>query len=125
MKTLAEALEVDAELVLEHFDLPISFHRCLVPITGGVMTALMLSHALWITQTLPTEAKGWFACSGDQWTEYTGLSRWEQESARRTLRRLGFLLECRKGMPARIWSRVEPSIIFEALSSHAAITVHG
>ena len=42
---------ITAELLLEVFDLPVSFHRCLVPITGGVTAALMLSQAIWTTQT--------------------------------------------------------------------------
>ena len=79
------------ELLLQVFDLPVSFHRCLVPITGGVTSALMLSQAIWISQGVEQSAQGWFARSQDQWTEETGLSRWEQETARRALRGAGFL----------------------------------
>ena len=46
-----------AELLLDVFDLPISFHRCLVPVSGGVTSALMLSQAIWTAQAVdPTEA---------------------------------------------------------------------
>ena len=36
MNTRIENHGITTELLLEIFDIPISFHRCLVPITGGV-----------------------------------------------------------------------------------------
>ena len=57
---------ITAELLLEVFDLPVSFHRCLVPITGGVTLALMLSQAIWTTQAIERAANGWVSMSQDQ-----------------------------------------------------------
>jgi len=57
------ASNITTELLLEVFDLPVSFHRCLVPITGGVTAALMLSQAIWTTQEIDHTANGWFAKS--------------------------------------------------------------
>jgi len=111
---------ITAELLLEVFDLPVSFHRCLVPITGGVTAALMLSQAIWTTQTIEPSAKGWFSRSQEQWTDETGLSRWEQETARRGLRGAGFLEERRVGMPAKLWFRVRPEAVWRALQAHSA-----
>ena len=110
---------ITPELLLQVFDLPVSFHRCLVPITGGVVPALMLSQAIWISQTDDLCADGWFARSQDQWTEETGLSRWEQETARRALRGAGFLEERRIGMPAKLWYRVRAESVWQALRLHA------
>ena len=110
---------ITTELLLQVFDLPVSFHRCLVPITGGVTAALMLSQAIWTAQTLDPTAEGWFIRSQDQWTEETGLSRWEQETARRSLRRAGLLQERRVGMPAKLWFRVCPEVIWCALQTSA------
>jgi hypothetical protein len=98
----------------------VSFHRCLVPITGGITAALLLSQAIWATQELDTEANGWFVMSQEAWTEATGLSRWEQETARRALRSAGFLEEQRVGMPAKLWYRVRPDHVWHALRDHAA-----
>ena len=109
---------ITAELLLEVFDLPVSFHRCLVPITGGVTAALMLSQAIWITQAIDRSANGWFCRSRDEWTEETGLTRWEQETARRALRSFGFLEERRIGMPAKLWFRVRPELVWCALQRH-------
>jgi hypothetical protein len=111
---------ITAQLLLDIFDLPVSFHRCLVPVTGGVTAALMLSQAIWTTQALEDSADGWFTRSQDQWREETGLSRWEQETARRALRSAGFLEERRDGMPAKLWYRVRPEAVWRALQVYAS-----
>lgn len=110
---------ITPELLLEVFDLPVTFHRCLVPITGGVTAALMLSQAIWTAQTIEGNSDGWFSKSRDQWTEETGLSRWEQETARRALRTAGFLEERRIGVPAKLWFRVRPEPVWRALQARA------
>ena len=110
---------ITPELLLEVFDLPVTFHRCLVPITGGVTAALMLSQAIWTAQTIEGNGDGWFSKSRDQWTAETGLSRWEQETARRALRTAGFLEERRIGVPAKLWFRVRPVAVWRALQARA------
>ncbi len=120
MNARVESRGITADLLLEVFDIPVSFHRCLVPIAGGVTPALMLSQAIWTTETLEPTAGGWFIRSQEQWTQETGLSRWEQETARRALRRAGLLEERRLGMPARLWFRVCPEVIWRALQASAA-----
>jgi hypothetical protein len=114
-----ESLGITPQLLLEVFDIPVSFHRCLVPITGGVTSALMLSQAIWTSQSLEPAADGWFLRSQEQWTQETGLSRWEQETARRALRRSGLLEERRVGMPAKLWFRVRADAVWRALQAHA------
>ena len=110
---------ITAELLLDVFDLPVSFHRCLVPITGGVTAALMLSQAIWTSQSIEPAAKGWFSKSQDQWSDETGLTRWEQETARRALRGAGFLEERLVGMPAKLWFRVRPEAVWRAMQAHS------
>ena len=110
---------ITTDLLLEVFDIPVSFHRCLVPVTGGITSALMLSQAIWTTHALEPAAEGWFMRSQEEWTEETGLSRWEQETARRALRRAGLLEERRFGMPARLWFRVRAEAVWRALQLSA------
>jgi hypothetical protein len=108
---------ISDELLLAVFDMPVTFHRCLVPVAGGVTGALMLSQAIWLTETLEGASDGWFMCSQEQWTQETGLTRWEQETARRALRRAGLLVERRLGMPAKLWFRVCPGAVMRALQA--------
>jgi hypothetical protein len=103
------------QLLLQLLDLPVSFHRCLVPITGSITAALMLSQAIWTTQENELEMGAWFTKSRDEWTNETGLSRWEQQSARKALRTAGFIEEQRLGTPAKLWYRVRADRIWCAL----------
>lgn len=102
-------------LVLEVFDLPITFHRCLVGVTGSVTAALLLSQAMAWSEQLEPEVEGWFMRSQGDWTDETGLSRWEQETARRVLRNCGLLEERKMGIPARLWFRVNRPRLAAAL----------
>jgi len=112
-----ESHGMSPELLLEIFDVPITFHRCLVPVAGGVTAALMLSQAIWLTETQARTPDGWFLCSQEQWTQETGLSRWEQETARRDLRMAGLLEERLLGMPAKLWFRVCPKAVRNGLQA--------
>lgn len=119
---------VQRQLLLDVFDLPVSFHRSLIPITGSVTAALLLSHAIWNTQEAEAGSfgapetdiiDGWFAMSQDQWSRETGLSRWEQETARRSLRQAGLLLERREGVPSRLFFKVDKVAVSQALHRQA------
>ena len=113
------SLPLSQNLLLDVFDLPVTFHRCLVPVTGSVTAALMLSQAIWASQAADPDEDGWFAKSRDEWEEETGLSRWEQQTARRVLRDGGFLEERRVGIPARLCFRVRSAEVLRALQVHA------
>lgn len=113
-------MPVTESLLLEVFDMPVSFHRCLVPVTGSVTAALMLSQAICSSQASDPDADGWFVKSRAEWEDETGLSRWEQQTARRVLRHAGFLEERRVGMPAKLYFRVCPEQVVRALQHHAA-----
>ncbi len=100
------------------FDRPVAFHRSFVSIrtkTGGklgVASALMLSQAIyWARRSSDNE--GWFYKTQEEWEEETGLTRREQETARKRLRATDFWHEELRGMPARLHFRVD----FEALAA--------
>lgn len=103
------------EIIKATLQRPIAFHRVFVDLTGSVVAALMLSQAYyWTPRT--SESDGWFYKTQAEWEEETGLSRYEQEGARRTLRERGLMDEVRKGQPARLWYRVDIDAIANALS---------
>gem|GEM_PF-1272979 len=86
----------DDAAVFELLGQPIVFHRSLVNITGSATASLMLSHAVVQTvRILNKRPDGWFYKSRDEWHRETGLSRWEQETARKALKELGLLEEKR------------------------------
>lgn len=92
--------------VLKILDRPIAFQRPFVTITGSINAALMLSQAVyWSNRT--EDPDGWFYKVRDDWQEETGMTRTEQETARRTLRDLRILEEKLKGSPAKLHYRLD------------------
>ena len=98
------------------FDRPIAFHRCFVTITGSVTAALMLSQAFyWSKRTsLPD---GWFYKSQAEWHEETGLTRREQETARKVLRNLGIFSEKLIGIPATLHYKINQDVLSDLLKN--------
>jgi len=78
------------------FDRPIAFHREFVVLTGSITAALFLSQAVYWTKRTK-EPDGWFYKSRAEWQEETGMSRREQETARKKLKALGIIREDRRG----------------------------
>lgn len=93
---------------------PIAFQPAYSRICGSVVGGLMLSQAMyWSDRT--RDPDGWFYKSREQWEDETGLSRSEQERARRVLKTIGVLEEERRGLPARLYFRVDRDRLGEAL----------
>jgi len=102
-------------MMLDIFDEPIVFHRAYVPIAGGITAALFLSYAGYACADLPEDQEGWFTRTQNEWERDTGLTRREQETARRHLRERGLLEERRVGMPAVVWYRVNWAMLRDSL----------
>lgn len=85
-------------------DRPIAFHRCFVDVSGSVTCALFLSQACYWSKIVNFD---WFYKTQTEWELETGLSRREQETARRKLLSLGVLQEERRGAPARMFYRID------------------
>lgn len=110
---------ISPELLLEVFDKPICIHRSLLPLTKSVTAALFLTYAIEQMEDLPLESDGWFAKSQDGWESEIGLSRFEQEGARKILRQLELLEEKRIGMPAKMVYRVNAQKLMRLLGQQA------
>lgn len=104
---------------------PIAFHRAFVEITGTIPAALMLSQAYyWSTPAKSGKEKttlpgGWFYKTREEWTDETGLSRDEQESARKRLRTLKLLDEDLRGVPAKLHYRLNHDALDAALLGYS------
>jgi hypothetical protein len=102
-------------MILDFLDRPIAFHRCFVEISGSVTAALLLSQA-WYWQRRAQDGDGWFFKTREEWSEETGLSRKEQETARARLREIGVLEEERRGLPAKLFYRVNSDVLEDLLN---------
>jgi len=97
-------------------DRPIAYHPILAKAFGSVKAAVFLS------QLLYWHGKGkygeWTYKTANQFYEETGLSRREQESARKLLKKKGVLEEKRAGVPARLHFRVGIERLIEVVGSY-------
>lgn len=97
---------------------PIAFNKHYVFLGCGINGALMLSQLVyWTSRTKDPE--GWIFKTQHEWTMETGMTRKEQETARKTLRNLGFLTEKKAGVPCRVYFRVERENLYQALVEYA------
>jgi len=101
------------------FDEPIIAQRWAVSATGSITAAVMISHALQVSQLLQNRNDGWFAKTIKAWQEEVGLSRSEQETARGRLLELGLLRERRVGMPARLEFKVDEDRVYAMVDALA------
>ena len=86
-------------------DRPIAFQRSFVRLTKSINASLFLSQAVyWSKRT--DDSEGWFYKRQSEWEDETGLTRREQDTARKTLRELGVMEEVLEGIPATLHFRV-------------------
>ena len=103
---------------------PIAFHRSLVPVVGGALPALLLSQAMyWGART--SDVDGWFWKTQAEWEDETGMTRREQETARRALRSAGVLEEQLLGIPARLHYRVNFEVLVSLIEANCQADKHG
>lgn len=99
-------------------DRPIAFNRHYVSLGCGINGALMLSQMVyWSKRT--KDKNGYFYKTQDDWEQETGLTRREQETARKRLRELGFVSEHKHGVPCKVHFRVEHDNLYSALIKYA------
>lgn len=104
-------------MIIDLLDRPIAYHRCFVTLTGSVTAAVLLSQAVYWSKRTGAGNHGWFWKTSTDWEEETGLSRREQDTARGILRGLGFWEEEKRGIPARLWFRLDLEQLEQLLTS--------
>ena len=119
----------EARTLVRWLDRPLAFHRALVDIPVvingkrsklGILGALMLSQAIY-WQLRTNDEEGWFYKSREEWESETGMSRREQETARRRLKATSFWHEERRGFPKRLYYRVDLDALEAALRGEQAV----
>jgi hypothetical protein len=120
MKSISQNSATDKfaldELYESAFGRTIAFRRVFVTITGSVTAALMLSQ-LWYWKDKGRNLDGWIYKTQKEWLEEIGLTRSEQETARRILREKGFIEEKKMGVPCKLHYRVNLSAVFDAVAT--------
>ncbi len=105
---------IPVEIIKTLLGRPIAFHRAFVTIGGGVSAGLMLSQA-WYWSQRTNDPAGWFWKTQEDWEKETGLTRREQETARRQLMQRGLMEEELRGVPARLHFRLDIQAISNAI----------
>ena len=101
---------------------PVAYFTIYTTLTGSVTAGLLLSQCCYWS-ALATD--GWFYQTASQFTSETGMSRREQETARRKLVALGFLEEKKTGAPARAAFRINTSAVINAIQHHFSSSIPG
>ena len=100
-------------------DKPIAFNRDFVNLGIGITGALFLSQAIYWSKRTKNKNK-WFYKTAKEWEEETGMTRKEQETARKKLKALNIIEEKRKGVPAKLHYRVNYTQLSELLTNKNA-----
>ena len=104
-------MNVNVKELLPHiFARPIAFHKVLAEVSGSVNGGVFLSQAMYWSE-VKEKADGWFYKTAEDWERETFLSRREQETVRRNLVKKGILEEVKKGIPAKLYFRVNNSVL--------------
>ena len=104
-------------------DRPIAYHAVLAKAVGSATAGIFLSQLLYWTPRAH-DKEGWIYKTQKDIYEETALTRWEQESARKVLRkagstpgRTGVLEEKRAGVPSRLYFRINMAAIVQLLGA--------
>lgn len=95
----------------------------LANVAGSAVATLFLAKAIECQHQTGETNGGWWRKTRNQWTAETGLSRCEQESARRLLRHAGILTESRRGLPAQMWYRIDETVLTRLMNQPSVIRI--
>jgi hypothetical protein len=103
-------------------DRPIAFQRAFVELTGNIDAALLLSQAYyWALRS----QGGRFWKTMLQWQEEVGLSRHEQDHARKILKTFPFWKEETRKIEHRVWYTVDPQAVLDAVDAALSMPESG
>ena len=101
------------------FENPIAFHRVFARLMGNAAGGLFLGQLNYWSIKMRKKGNAWFYKTAADWHDETMLSRREIENARKKLQGLGILEIKRKGVPAKIYFKVNHEALSLAISQFA------
>lgn len=104
---------------LDLLDRPIAYHRVFVTLTGSVKAAVLLSQAVY-WQKRAKQADGWWYKTAEEWTDETGLTKHEQDTARRDCEK--YLKTDLRGIPATLYWKVDEEALSKDLFDESGKT---
>lgn len=138
--------KLPAQLMLELFDQPIYFFPWAARLTGSAMAALWLSYGLKETQKLMGDdymdgaelfagsqsrkpvvsmEDCWFEARVEVVAAFMGMSRWEQQTAKKALKEIGVLEERNLGLPAKKTYRIHMPQLLDLLGLSRGLPAGG
>ncbi|HEU0202285.1 MAG TPA: hypothetical protein VFR86_17880 [Burkholderiaceae bacterium] len=109
-----------SEVVRELLGAVVVYHRQIAEATASVEDALFLSLLVRMQVQRDPRRPAWMALSREQLAGETGLSRGEQETARRHLRQLGAIIERHGNFPRSVAFMLDGSRIAQLVSGDTA-----
>lgn len=111
-------------VMLEMFEQPILFYPWAARLGGSAMAGLFLSYAIRKMQALhdsgfDREALAWFEAPVEEVQAETGMTRFEQQAAKRALTQCGLLRSKHVGLPARKLYQVDLPMLMRDLEQRA------
>ena len=86
---------------------PIAYHGVLARMLKSPTAAIMLSQGIYWQGKAEEKGDYYFYVTGEQWYKQTGLTLENQMTARKLMSKKGIWLEVRKGVPARMFYRID------------------
>jgi hypothetical protein len=112
---MAESIKAVKEALLAVItSKPVAYYSAFAQVSGGVTSGVLLSQLFYWTGR-GADPDGWVYKSQSKWEAETGLTRREQETARKRLRERGILEEKLAGVPATLHYRVDLDRLIDLL----------
>ncbi len=98
---------------------PVAFHRIFAQVACGALPGLFLSQAFY-WHGRGADPDGWFYKTQEEWEAETGMTRREQETARKILKDKGILEEKKQGIPCKLFYRINKEVLLGAIQTSMA-----
>jgi hypothetical protein len=97
---------------------PIAYHADLAKMLRSVPAAVMLSQGMYWQEKAEAKDEEWFWTTAEEWFRQTGLTEESQATARKILKRAGVWSEAKKGLPAKLYFRVNSDVLIRRLEAY-------